>query len=83
MPKASAATPSTGQSATPETYEAAMAELEQLASKLESGDLPLDQLLVGYQRGAFLLQFCRDQLKAVEDQIQVLENGSLSPWKAA
>jgi exodeoxyribonuclease VII small subunit len=27
-----------------------------------------------------LLGFCRDKLKAVEDQIKVLDNGQLKPW---
>ena len=43
---------------------------------IESGQLPLDQLLGGYQRGAELLEFCRDRLQAVEDQIKVLEDGT-------
>ncbi len=43
--------------------------------------MPLDQLLSGYQRGAQLLQTCRDKLQAVEDQIKVLDDGSLKPWK--
>lgn len=66
--------------ALPETYEAALLELETLASNLESGKLPLDQLLTGYQRGAQLLKFCRDKLEAVENQIKVLEGGELKPW---
>ena len=48
--------------------------------QLESGQLPLDQLLSGYQRGAELLKFCRDKLEAVEDQIKVLDDGALKPW---
>lgn len=64
----------------PETYEAALQELEQLVGQLESGQLPLDQLLGGYQRGAALLAFCRDRLQAVEDQIKVLDDGQLRPW---
>lgn len=64
----------------PATYEAALSELERLVGQLESGQLPLDQLLSGYQRGAALLAFCRDKLKAVEDQIQVLDGGQLKPW---
>ena len=44
--------------------------------------MPLDQMLTGYQRGAALLQFCRDRLQAVEDQIKVLDAGVLKPWKA-
>ncbi len=58
-----------------------MAELEQLVARLESGEMPLDQLLSGYQRGAQLLQFCRDRLQAVEDQIKVLDEGTLKAWK--
>ncbi|AMO24472.1 hypothetical protein GCM10027034_12560 [Ramlibacter solisilvae] len=65
---------------TPASYEAALAELEQLVGQIESGQLPLEQLLSGYQRGAELLQFCRDKLQAVENQIKVLDEGVLKPW---
>ena len=65
---------------TPATYEAALEELEQLVGLIESGQLPLEQLLTGYQRGAELLAFCRDRLQAVETQIKVLDEGSLKPW---
>lgn len=64
----------------PASYEAALAELETLVAKLESGDLPLAQLLTGYKRGAELLTFCREQLQAVENQIQVLDEGTLKTW---
>ncbi len=73
MPKA---TPSS----TPASYEVAVQELEQLVSRLESGDMPLEQMLSGYQRGAELLKFCRDKLEAVEGQIKVLDEGSLKTW---
>ena len=64
----------------PASYEAALAELDQLVSRIESGQLPLEQLLAGYQRGAELLQFCRDKLQAVENQVKVLDQGVLKPW---
>jgi exodeoxyribonuclease VII small subunit len=64
----------------PASYEAALEELEQLASQIESGQLPLEQLLAGYQRGAELLKYCRDKLEAVEQQIKVLDDGVLKPW---
>jgi exodeoxyribonuclease VII small subunit len=64
----------------PASYEAALAELEQLVGLIESGQLPLEQLLTGYQRGAELLQFCRDKLQAVENQIKLLDEGVLKPW---
>lgn len=72
------ATPSAA--ATPASYEAALAELEQLVSRLESGDMPLEQLLSGYQRGAELLQYCRGKLESVENQIKVLDAGTLKTW---
>jgi exodeoxyribonuclease VII small subunit len=65
---------------TPASYEAALQELDQLVGLIESGQLPLEQLLTGYQRGAQLLQFCRDKLQAVENQIKVLDEGTLKPW---
>jgi exodeoxyribonuclease VII small subunit len=77
MPKASASHPVP---TAPASYEAALEELEQLVARLESGDMPLDQLLVGYQRGATLLKFCRDKLQAVENQIRVLDQGELKTW---
>ncbi len=83
MPKARPATssPVASDDTLPSTYEAAMQELELLVARLESGELPLEQLMSGYQRGAALLQLCRDKLQAVEDQIKVLDDGVLKPWK--
>jgi exodeoxyribonuclease VII small subunit len=66
--------------ATPVSYEAALQELEQLAAQLESGQLPLDQLMSGYQRGADLLKFCRSKLEAIEQQINVIDGDQLKPW---
>ncbi|MES2582850.1 MAG: exodeoxyribonuclease VII small subunit [Pseudomonadota bacterium] len=81
MPKAPAKPDTAETSPLPATYEAALGELEQLVGQLESGAMPLDQLLSGYQRGAQLLQVCRDKLQAVEDQIKVLDEGTLKAWK--
>lgn len=68
------------QVATPANFEVAMSELETLVSQLESGELPLEQLLTGYQRGAALLGYCRERLDAVEGQIRVLDEGTLKSW---
>ena len=70
-------------STAPTSYEDALKELEVMVAQMESGQLPLADLLSGYQRGAELLAFCRAQLDAVEQQIQVLDNGVLKPWSAA
>lgn len=78
--KSSRSTRSAEAPATPASYEAALEELEQLVAQLEAGQLPLDQLLVRYQRGAELLTYCRARLEAVENQIKVLENGEAKPW---
>ncbi|MEW6464613.1 exodeoxyribonuclease VII small subunit [Tibeticola sp.] len=66
----------------PASYELAVQELEQLVSRLESGQLPLDELLGAYRRGAALLAFCRERLQAVEDQVKLLDDGGLKPWTA-
>jgi len=67
----------------PESYEAGLQELESLVAHMESGQLPLAQLLQTYQRGAFLLNHCREQLQAVEAQIKVLEAGNFKPWSGS
>ena len=67
---------------TPASYEAALQELERLLAQLESGELPLEQLLSAYRRGAELLTFCRARLEAVEGQIEVLDQGTLKNWAA-
>ena len=80
MPKASVPKAAPAQ---PVSYEAALEELEHLVGRLESGQLPLDELLSGYQRGAALLAFCRDRLEQVENQIRVLDDGVIKPWTQA
>ena len=49
----------------------------------ESGQLPLDQLLTSYQRGAQLMAFCKSRLEAVENQIKVLDGNELKNWSGA
>jgi exodeoxyribonuclease VII small subunit len=66
----------------PASYEAALLELEQLVRQMEGGQMPLDQLLDGYRRGAELLAFCKGRLQVVEDQVKVLEDGQLKDWAA-
>ena len=66
----------------PDTYELALQELERLIVDLESGQLPLDELLTSYQRGAQLMSFCKGKLEAVENQIKVLESNELKNWSS-
>lgn len=64
----------------PASYEEAIAELKQLVSRMESGELALDASLAAYQRGAALIKFCSAQLERVEGQVKVLESEMLSPF---
>lgn len=67
----------------PASYEEALSELDRLVAAMEAGQLPLDHLLESYRRGNVLLGFCRSRLAAVEQQVQVLENGQLMPLDQA
>jgi exodeoxyribonuclease VII small subunit len=58
------------------SYEAALQQLEALVARMDSGQMPLDELLAGYQRGAVLLKICRDKLAAVEQQIKRLDENN-------
>lgn len=80
MPKAAANQSKPSEASLPASYEAGLRELEKLLADMESGQLPLDQLLAGYQRGAELLKFCRARLEVVEDQIKVLDEGVQKSW---
>lgn len=81
MPRSQPATPTPSDAPpVPERYEDALAELERLVQAMESAQLPLDELLDGYRRGAALLAHCRARLDAVEQQVKVLEDGQLKPW---
>jgi exodeoxyribonuclease VII small subunit len=64
------------------SFEAAMDELETLVDQLNAGQLPLEQLLHSYARGAALLSHCQGKLQAVEQQVKVLEGGQLKVWDA-
>jgi exodeoxyribonuclease VII small subunit len=75
MAKPRAATP-------PKDYESALAELETLVAELEAGQLSLEGSLAAHKRGAELLQYCRQQLADAEQQVRILENGSLQPFRS-
>lgn len=67
--------------APPRDYESAIAELEALIARMEAGELSLEAALAAYQRGAELLHFCRQQLARAEEQVRILEQGTLKPFE--
>ena len=56
-------------------FETSLAELEQIAAAMESGQMPLSEALSAYQRGISLLKHCQGTLTAAEQQIEVLDQG--------
>jgi exodeoxyribonuclease VII small subunit len=61
----------------PKNFEAAMAELDLLVEKMESGQLPLEESLSAYQRGAELIKYCEKVLSDAQQRIQVLDGNTL------
>ena len=60
-----------------QTFETALAEIESIVASMEEGDLPLEQSLAAYKRGAELLQYCQAQLRQAQQQVKILESGAL------
>ena len=48
----------------------AVAELEQILARVESGELGLEESLVKYERGTFLINYCQGILNHAEKQIE-------------
>jgi exodeoxyribonuclease VII small subunit len=65
-----------------QTFESALAELERIVARMEGGQLPLEQSLAAYKRGAELLKFCQDKLADAQQQVKVLEAGALKDFAA-
>ncbi|MBM7650429.1 exodeoxyribonuclease VII small subunit [Bacillus ectoiniformans] len=59
------------------TFEEAMDQLEVIVTKLEEGDVPLEEALSYYQKGMELSAFCHEKLKSAEEQMVKLmtDNG--------
>jgi len=59
----------------PKNFEDALSELEQILADVEGGQVPLEESLVKYERGQFLIQHCRGVLTSAEKQIELLSKG--------
>ena len=60
----------------PKTFEEALAELEQILTEIEGGEVGLEESLLKYERGNFLIQHCRGVLNSAEKQIEVLSKSA-------
>lgn len=62
------------------SFETAMAELEQVVTQLERGDVALDASIALYERGAALKAHCEAKLKSAEEKVAAITlNGDGQP----
>ena len=54
------------------SFEAAMAELEEVVKRLESGSVALEESIALYERGAALKAHCDAKLRAAEEKVELI-----------
>ncbi|MDP5032442.1 MAG: exodeoxyribonuclease VII small subunit [Paraglaciecola sp.] len=54
------------------SFEQSMQELESIVSKMEQGDLPLEDALQNFERGIQLARMSQQKLKDAEQKVQIL-----------
>lgn len=57
------------------SFETAMAELNEVVSKLERGDVALEDSIALYERGAALKAHCEAKLKDAEEKVEKITVG--------
>jgi exodeoxyribonuclease VII small subunit len=55
------------------SFEEALAELERIVERLESGDSKLDDAIVSYERGAALKLHCETKLREAQDKVEKIK----------
>lgn len=65
------------------TFESALSELEKIVASMEAGQMPLEQSLAAYKRGAELLKFCQSSLQDAQQQVKILEENVLKNFGPA
>ena len=66
------------------TFEQAMSELERIVTQLERGDVPLEDSISLYEKGAELKKRCETKLKEAEQKVAAItldEDGSVTGTK--
>ena len=51
-------------------YEAALAEIQSIVSKMENDELDVDQMSVQLKRAQELIKFCKDKLTKTDEEIK-------------
>lgn len=75
--------PASGKTQDSPSFEAALAELEKIVASMEAGQMPLEESLAAYKRGAELLKFCQSALQDAQQQVRILEDNVLKSFGAA
>jgi exodeoxyribonuclease VII small subunit len=54
------------------SFEKAMERLEAIVEEMESGKMPLEDLLVRYEEGMKLVKVCQERLSSAEEKIEII-----------
>ena len=65
-------------SAVKQGFEEALNELEEIAIRLEDGDLGLDDSIKEFEKGIKLVRICHEKLEEAERKIEILQKGDAS-----
>jgi exodeoxyribonuclease VII small subunit len=65
----------------PDTFDARLARLQEIATLLESGALPLEEGLALYKEGMGLSKACREQLEHARNEILLCTEAGLRPFE--
>ncbi len=57
------------------TFETALAELEAIVTRLERGDVPLEESVAIYERGEALKKRCETLLNQADERVQKISAG--------
>jgi exodeoxyribonuclease VII small subunit len=58
------------------SFEAALKELESIVSRLEQGEVDLEDSIILYERGQALKAYCEQKLKAAESRLEKIVAGA-------
>ena len=66
------------------SLETNLKELESIVSKMEQGDMALEDSIKSYEKGMLLLKLCQGSLKEIEQKVLVLSSeNTLEQFKSA